>query len=946
MEARAPINPRQAELHAFGFRAILEVAREALGPAVIDQILASLGVNSTELEDPNAWFSAEFAEALIAEVTERTKDPTWLARAMRLGVSPRYLGTLYPLVHAFGSPQFAYRQIVKQSGRFNKITSWSLDSVGLRTARLSARGIPGTPRERTTVMCECRATQLVAVPTLFDLPPAKLVHDSCMVRGDEACVYDVAWQDRRHGHVSWIALLVGLVTGWVLAITWHLASLPATLLVAICGTCAWALGRRRELAHDLRARADDTIAHQDALVISTRAHEDRFKELLEAKSAVDEKVAQRTRQLQEAGERLSAMLAEIQAIDKAKTDFFNNVSHELRSPLTLILGPLEDLTAGRMPPGGNASAYITMQRNAQRLLHLINQLLDLAKVDAAQMKIAPVRARIDDLVRSIAARFEGAADRKGVQLSVLLPEVVAPMTIDVSWIESAIANLVANALRLTPPGRGVRITLFDPGPEVVVEVSDDGPGVAPEDQAKIFERFAQGDSTKRIVGGTGIGLALVREAARLHGGDVTLVSERGHGATFRIALPRQLPAAVHSEVPAAVVTSQQPPSPRATYDVREESIPSAREGPGPNAALVFVVEDNPDLREFIADILAERYRVRTFSSGQGVVVHASKLRPEAIVSDVAMPEMDGYDLCRAIRAEADTASIPVLLVTARTEMTSVMRGFELGANDYVLKPFHGRELLARVDVHVQLRRMVEHTALRERHAMLGVLAASVAHQVRNPLTSLVGGLPAMRSRLEGKASQSTLEMMDVMIDSAERISRMTNDLMDLSRVDREVAGAFRACDGLRSAIRLLNARMGVVQIEERVEDSALSMGRAGDINQAFMSVLDNAQRAAGNQGRVRAEAFMRGSNYIVRILDSGPGIDDEAATHIFEPFYTTRPAGEGTGLGLTQARRALMQCGGSISFGRGELGGALFTIELPTVASSSRKPDAQVRNAN
>src|SRR5439155_1338814 len=154
--------------------------------------------------------------------------------------------------------------------------------------------------------------------------------------------------------------------------------------------------------------------------------------------------------------------------------------------------------------------------------------------------------------------------------------------------------------------------------------------------------------------------------------------------------------------------------------------------------------------------------------------------------------------------------------TARTEVASVLEGFEAGANDYVLKPFHGRELLARVDVHVRLKRMMQEFALRERHAMLGVLAASVAHQVRNPLTTLVSGLPAMRSKLAGKITDSTQQLMDVMIDCAGRIERLTVDLMDLSRVDREAGGEFSPSDGLRAAVRLVRARIPeTVTIEEQ-----------------------------------------------------------------------------------------------------------------------------------
>jgi signal transduction histidine kinase len=325
-----------------------------------------------------------------------------------------------------------------------------------------------------------------------------------------------------------------------------------------------------------------------------------------------------------------------------------------------------------------------------------------------------------------------------------------------------------------------------------------------------------------------------------------------------------------------------------------------------------------------------RYRVRTASQGAEALRIAQEIKPDVIVSDVAMPEMDGFQLCRELRSREETRATPIVLVTARTEVASVLEGFEAGANDYVLKPFHGRELLARVDVHVRLRRMMQEFALRERHAILGVLAASVAHQVRNPLTTLVSGLPAMRARMDSKLDPSTRNLIEIMIDCAGRVERLTRDLMDLSRVDREEGGDFRPSDGLRASIRLIEARLpdGVV-IDTQITEAPIISGRPGDMNHVFMNVLDNATKAVGTSGRIRVEANVHDRKYIVRIGDSGPGIDSEAAERIFEPFFTTRQAGEGTGLGLAIARQVTQNCGGSIEVGRSELGGAAFTIQIP-----------------
>jgi signal transduction histidine kinase len=464
-----------------------------------------------------------------------------------------------------------------------------------------------------------------------------------------------------------------------------------------------------------------------------------------------------------------------------------------------------------------------------------------------------------------------------------------------------------------------------------VAVADDGPGIAPEDRKKIFERFAQGDSTQRVVGGTGIGLALVREAARLHGGDVALVSELGKGSTFTVRLPR-LAASQGSSIERSQPSLT--PVRELVEDVRDVPESADRPGPSEGAPLALVVEDNPELRLFIADVLAARYRVRAAGNGMQGLELARTLRPDVIVSDVAMPEMDGYELCRRLRADDDTKSIPVLLVTARTEVSSVLQGFEAGANDYLLKPFHATELLARVDVHVRLRRLVGHLARQERLAALGSLAASVAHNVRNPLSALISGLPAIRRRLASAVDQPTGELIDIMLHCAERIERMTLDLLDLSRIDREVSGDFAPGAGLLVCTRMVESRLTFdVQLRAEVDDKATAAGRAGDLNHVFMNLIDNALRAVGPKGTVEVRGAVERDCYVVTVDDSGPGIAPAEIDRIFEPFYTTREPGEGTGLGLSIVRQIMEEHGGSVMVGSSTLGGAMFTVRLPLRAA-------------
>jgi signal transduction histidine kinase len=724
---------------------------------------------------------------------------------------------------------------------------------------------------------------------------------------------------------------LALVLGAVVVSALDLGLPLAVTLALLAALAAWAIGRGFDLDAALRdERAKNAAARVD------QASELRV--LAKAKQQSDAAVAEQTLALRRATEQLSDTLQSVRALDRARTDFFQNVSHELRSPLTLIVAPLQDLVAGRVPAGGQRAAIEAMHRNSLRLLHLINQLLDLAKLDAGRMRAAPVHTDLTLLCTRTLDRFRNAAEQRKVQLTQHGPELACWIGVDPSWIDTALVNLIANALRFSPEGGEIALTVQDRGNEVVISVSDQGPGIAPEEHAKIFERFGQADQSASVIGGTGIGLALVREAARLHDGDASLASELGHGATFRLTLPRRVDVVAS---PADVSPQQAPAFAPELFAMQDSVEPIDLPGPTRDAPLAIVVEDNSELRAFVADVLNAHYQVKAVATGAEAVALAEALDPAVIVTDVAMPGMDGHALCRELRSMPRTRATPILLVTARTEIGSVLEGFEAGANDYVLKPFHGRELLARVNVHVGMRRLAQDLALSERHAMLGVMAASIAHQVRNPLTTLVAGLPAMRARIRERADRATVELIDVMIDCADRIERLTRDLMDISRVDREPSGAFSPSDGLRSAIRLAKARvLGTVTIDDQVQDCCIVEGRPGDINHVFLNLLDNAIRAVGDSGRIRITAASDGASYVARIADSGRGIDQALVDRIFEPFFTTRSAGEGTGLGLSIARQIVRQHGGEIEVNRCDLGGAEFTVRLPTSERRRSQPTA------
>ncbi len=352
---------------------------------------------------------------------------------------------------------------------------------------------------------------------------------------------------------------------------------------------------------------------------------------------------------------------------------------------------------------------------------------------------------------------------------------------------------------------------------------------------------------------------------------------------------------------------------------------------GASSAIALVVEHDPELRASVVDTLARSYTVRTADDGARALELARELLPEVVVCGVATPELSGYELCRRLRACERTKHLPVVLLLLPNEADPIERALEAGASDYVVTPFRPCELLSRVDLHARLRRLTEKVARQERFVALGELAAQIAHNVRNPLSALLAGLPTVRRRVHAQLDESTGDLMDVMQDCAERIERMTLDLLDLSRIDRDPGGTFSPGVGLLACTRMFGARCTdkAVTLDTDVDPWATSTGRAGEINHVFMNVIDNAFRALGGKGLIRIRGAAEGPDYVVSIEDTGSGIEPALRERVFEPFWTTRPAGEGTGLGLAIARQILEEHGGTIQAGTSELGGASFTIRLP-----------------
>ena len=414
-------------------------------------------------------------------------------------------------------------------------------------------------------------------------------------------------------------------------------------------------------------------------------------------------------------------------VDRMKSRFFANISHEFRTPLTLISGPIEEMLAAEKEEKKRQHLSM-MQRNTQRLLRLINQLLDLSKLEAGAMKLRAGWMNIVPLVKGIAYSFESSAGMRGVTLNVNVDQEEIEVYCDKDMVEKILTNLLSNAFKFTPEDGSVTCTLrrnrtpTDKMTTEVVEiiVSDTGIGIPSDQLGRVFDRFYQVDASQtREHEGSGIGLALANELVELHHGTIQVQSEVGRGTTFTVRLPlgrRPLKDDEIIDVPASAE-----PTPHEVYladadkpieGVKEETESERAKGERP---IILVVEDNADVRAYIKDYLVSGFQVAEARDGAEGIEKALEIIPDLIISDVMMPKKDGYEVCRTLKLDEKTSHIPTILLTAKAASENKIEGLEIGADDYLIKPFEPKELLARVKNLIEIRRKLRErfgTALR------------------------------------------------------------------------------------------------------------------------------------------------------------------------------------------------------------------------------------------
>lgn len=682
---------------------------------------------------------------------------------------------------------------------------------------------------------------------------------------------------------------------------------------------------------------------------------------------------------------LEAMFARVREADDLRSQFFANVSHELRTPLALILGPADQLLGSDNLTETQRRQLASISSNGRVLLKQVNDLLDLAKLDFGNAQLALSGFDAAAWFGRIASQFEVAAEQRGIDFRIEAPAEL-PVQADPDKLERVVVNLLSNAFKFTPRGGTVvaRLAAHEDGC-FRLSVDDSGPGVPPEQRELIFERFRQveGDAT-RAHGGTGLGLAIVREFVTLHGGQVTVGESAHGGAAFEVILPAQ---AGDNDAPPGVEAGADVPHVALLGALHELAVDAAVESGDarpsvPGRPEVLLVEDNAEMRAFIADTLAENYNVVTAVDGHDGLAKASAMRPDLIVTDVMMPRLSGDQLVYALRSDAQFDTVPILLLTAKADDELRVHLLAQGAQDYLTKPFRPQELAARAHNLIETKRagdtlrselatlstdiadLALQVSTRNRQLRIALEAAEVAreqaeqatkartyflgmisHELRTPLSTIYLNLQLLARDRSGAVPAAMASRLERSLRASQQMTSMVEGLLEYTRVESgqlEVRG--EPLDPVALAREVVDQQFDSVPpgvaliLAPSVDELRMLNSDRRLLTVALGNLVSNALKFT-QQGTVVVSVAQDAGGCRFEVADSGIGIAEADLTRIFEPFEQLEPLKRksvpGVGLGLALVQQIVQVLGGEIAVSSRIGMGTTFRMIVPDCKDAS-----------
>lgn len=493
------------------------------------------------------------------------------------------------------------------------------------------------------------------------------------------------------------------------------------------------------------------------------------------------------RQIEEQNQALKKSALELKNLDTVKSTFFANISHEFRTPLTLLLGPLEEQIRQAKDPA-EAERFTMMKRNANRLLNLVNQLLDLSKLESGSMRLQASHGELTALLRPLTSQFLSIAQSRQLEFRVDMPQEVF-LWYDADKVEKIVMNLLGNAFKFTSPGGVVSLAVREHQEDgaaagwAEIEVSDSGIGIEADQLEKIFDRFYQvSDSARREYEGTGLGLALVKELVGVHHGSIRVYSNPGQGSLFSLRLPL---GRGHLS-PEEIVAGQSNYETKAWDMAGLAQVASEDNHVSTDRPVILVVEDSADLRRYLEQCLMDSYDVALAINGEEGVEAAITRQPDLIVSDLMMPKVDGIALVKLVKSDERTSHIPVVLLTAKADAASRLEGIEVGADDYLAKPFERAELRARIQNLIESRRVLREKYAAPRVFRLGEISVESIDDrfMKNVLVSIEAHLADYAFGVNVLAEEVNMSAVQLYRKLKTLAGTTPNELIKAVRLDR------------------------------------------------------------------------------------------------------------------------------------------------------------------
>ncbi|MGE5459420.1 MAG: ATP-binding protein, partial [Solirubrobacterales bacterium] len=685
---------------------------------------------------------------------------------------------------------------------------------------------------------------------------------------------------------------------------------------------------------------------------------------------------------------LEALYAQVKELDDAKTRLFANASHELRTPLALVLGPVEKLLDDGLPPAARRDLEV-VRRNARLLLRHVDELLEVARLEEGAVRLQPGPVDLAAMLRAVFAQFEVLARERAIQVQLDAPDAVAARA-DAAKLERVLANVVGNAFKFVPDAGHVRAALTVADGRATVRVEDDGPGIAPDMREAVFERFRQDPGRVGRYGGAGLGLAIARDFAALHGGTIHVRETPHGGAALELEIPLEPPPGGSAPSAPARSNGHDGLASGAAAGLAEE-LRTRTEGPstpvGPaGAPSVLVVEDNGDALSFVAEALGAEFRVGTATGGREALQMAEALLPDAIVTDLMMPEGSGDALITQLRSRPALAGTPTIVLTARADPATRVRLLREGADDYVVKPFLPEELRARVRNLVSMKRSRDVLAreLRGRTGDLEALASALArrsrelevalettrvareaaerasavksrflrlisHELRTPLTPIRLGIAVLAGESETPLTPRQSAIVERISRAASRLGSLLESLLEYTRVESgRLLPRNEAVDVAALAAAVVDDVLPQAQqklISLTLEPSPSLAPLTTDPRLLHLVLLNLVVNAVKYTARGSVRVVLGGGPVTrwIEVRDTGPGIPEQDRERLFEPFEQLGSPGTvgGVGLGLALVKRIVASLGGTVELQSAVGRGSVFRVELPVLPAVSAPPTVE-----